>query len=191
MSSFLTGVELDELGFKNFGKNVLISRKASIYSPEKMNLGDNVRIDDFCILSGNITIGNYVHVSAGVYLYGGDEEIEIKDFSGISAKCVIYAATDNFSGNYMVGSMIDTKYRNIIAKKVILEKFVQLGAGSIVMPGVKINEGAVTGSFTFVNKDLECWKIYTGIPAKVLKDRKRDIEQISEDFIRERGEFKN
>lgn len=70
MNNFYSIKELKELGFKDIGDNVLISRKASIYSPENIKLGNHVRIDDFTILSGNIIIGNYVHISAYVALYG-------------------------------------------------------------------------------------------------------------------------
>ena len=57
----------DEQGYldwKAFGENVLISRKASLYSPQTISLGNKVRIDEFCILSGLIEIGNFVHISA-------------------------------------------------------------------------------------------------------------------------------
>ena len=64
MNSFYTDSELKEIGFKSVGSNILLSRKASIYSPEKISIGNNVRIDDFCILSGNITIGNYCRIAA-------------------------------------------------------------------------------------------------------------------------------
>ena len=43
---------------------MLISKKVSIYSPQKISIGNNVRIDDFCILSGNITLGNYCRIAA-------------------------------------------------------------------------------------------------------------------------------
>ncbi|HBS76832.1 MAG TPA: galactoside O-acetyltransferase, partial [Alphaproteobacteria bacterium] len=56
-SNFYSDTELQELGLKSYGKNVLISRKCSIYGAHNISVGDNVRIDDFCILSGNITIG--------------------------------------------------------------------------------------------------------------------------------------
>lgn len=56
--------ELKAIGFLKYGKNVLVSRKASIYNPEQMVLGDNIRIDDFCILSGNIKLGSYIHIPA-------------------------------------------------------------------------------------------------------------------------------
>lgn len=70
MDSFYSRSELEHIGFATIGKNVLLSRKASIYSPAMISIGDNVRIDDFCILSGCIGIGSQVHISAYVALYG-------------------------------------------------------------------------------------------------------------------------
>ena len=44
--TFLSQKQIDGLGFKKLGKNVLISDKASIYNPELMEIGDNSRIDE-------------------------------------------------------------------------------------------------------------------------------------------------
>ena len=52
--SFYKKEDLYKLGLKDLGKNVFISKKCSIYTPENISIGDNVRIDDFCILSGHI-----------------------------------------------------------------------------------------------------------------------------------------
>jgi galactoside O-acetyltransferase len=65
-NSFYSEIELSKLGLKDYGKNVLISKKCSIYSPEKISIGNNVRIDDFCILSGNIILGSNIHISTFV-----------------------------------------------------------------------------------------------------------------------------
>ncbi len=64
MNSFYSRKELLSLGFKKIGKDVLISRKASFYNIEKIEIGNNVRVDDFSILSGKIKIGSYVNISA-------------------------------------------------------------------------------------------------------------------------------
>ena len=58
MTSFYTEEELKGLGFRHIGNGVCISRKASIYGAQNISLGDHVRIDDFCILSGRIEIGS-------------------------------------------------------------------------------------------------------------------------------------
>lgn len=70
MNDFYSEKELKKMKFKRIGKNVQISKKSSIYSPDKIEIGNNVRIDDFAILSGNIIIGDFVHISAYVALYG-------------------------------------------------------------------------------------------------------------------------
>ncbi len=51
MDSFYSRDELKKIGLKKYGENVFLSKKASIYNPEKIEIGNNVRIDDFCILS--------------------------------------------------------------------------------------------------------------------------------------------
>lgn len=176
MSSFYHQSELSKLGLKRYGKNVLISKKASIYSPENIVLSDDVRIDDFSILSGKITVGNNVHISAGSKLYGGSAGIVMQDYSGCSANCTIYAETDDFSGEYAVGSMAPEHLRHVINGEVVLGKYAQLGANTVVLPGVIIHEGAVTGSLTLVKSDLESWSINVGIPSRKLKERSQKVK---------------
>lgn len=181
MSSFYTEEELKKIGFKSVGHEVYISKKASIYSPEKISIGNHVRIDDFCILSGNIEIGNYVHIAAYVALYG-KEGIKISDFCGCSARCTIYSATDDFSGEYMVSPMVPEELTNVTGGKVTLEKFVQLGVNTVVMPNLTIEEGTSVGAMSFINKNLEKWGIYVGIPCRRIKDRKKNIEDLSKNI---------
>ena len=89
MNFFYTETELKELGFKQFGKNIKISRKASIYNPEKMIIGDNVRIDDFCILSGEITLSSHIHIAAFFALWGA-KGICIEDFANLSSHVSVF-----------------------------------------------------------------------------------------------------
>lgn len=170
-NDFLTKEELKALGLKAYGENVLISRDAKLFSCEKISLGNNVRIDAFCILSGEINIGNYVHIAAGTYLYAGDAGIEMQDYSCLSSRCAAYAITDDYSGNYMTNSTVDDKYKNIIKGKVIIGKHSVVGTGSTILPGVKIGEGCSFGAMSLINKSTEPWGIYVGIPCKRIKDR--------------------
>lgn len=183
MNSFYTEEELKEIGFAKVGNNVLISKKASIYGAKNISIGDNVRIDDFCILSGNISIGSYVHISAYTALYGGGNII-IGDYCGCSPRCTLFSATDDFSGEYMISPMVPDELTNVIRGTIQLCDFAQLGANSIVMPNVTLHEGAVTGSLSFVNKDLEEWSINVGIPCKKIKDRQDKVKTLSKDIVR-------
>ena len=181
MDNFYSLDELKLFGFKSIGENVLISKKASIYGADKIVIGNNVRIDDFCILSGNIVFGNNVHISAFTALYG-KSGIEFGDYTGCSARCTVYSETDNFSGECMIGAIIPEEYKKVIKGKVVFKNYTQLGANTVVMPNVIVNEGAVTGSMSFVKNDLDSWSINVGIPAKKIKERKKDIIKIIHDY---------
>ena len=185
MDSFYNQIELSKIGFNSVGKNVLISKKCSIYNPENITIGDNVRIDDFCILSGKICLGNYIHIAASSVLFGGIEGIIIKDYSCLSSRCAIYAITDDYSGNYMTNPMVPDKFRNVVYKEVIIGKHVVIGSGSTVLPGVHIADGVSIGSMTLVNKDLNEIAIYVGVPAKKLKDRSRNIFNLENKLLNE------
>lgn len=174
MTSFYSVEELAALGLKQYGENVRISRKASLYHPEKLRIGDHVRIDDFCILSGEITLGSYIHISAYAAIYGS-MGVTIDDFSGLSPRVTLFSAMDDFSGDYLINPMIESRFTNVKGGKVYLSKYVQVGAGSIVFPCVEIAEGSVVGAMSLVNRSLPAWGIYGGVPARYLKERRKGL----------------
>lgn len=178
MTSFYSREELLELGFKSVGENVMISRKASIYGASNMSIGNNVRIDDFCILSGHITLGNNIHISAYVALYGA-MGIEMKDFTGISAHSLVYSAMDDFSGEWLIGPIHDPSLTNVTGGMVTIESFVQIGCHCVIFPGITIGEGVVVGALSLAQRSLDPWYIYIGIPARRLKPRSRRAKDLA------------
>lgn len=184
-SSFYTPEELKELAFKAIGKDVLISRYARIYSMRNIEIGSNVRIDDFCLLSGRIKIGSHVHISAFASLCGGDKGIVLDDFVNISEKVAIFAKTDDFSGATLTNPTIPDKYKNVFEAEVILKKHSIVGVGSSILPGVILGEGSVIGAKSFVKKSTDPWSIYAGAPAKKIKDRKKDLLKLERQFLEE------
>ena len=176
---FLSEEELKKVGFAELGTNVFISDKVSIYNPEKISIGSNVRIDDFCILSageGGIEIGNYVHISCYACLIG-KALIKLHDFVAISIKASILSNTNDFSGEFLPAYKEIEIPKNakdltrVISKPVIFETHTGLGAHSVVMPGVTISIGSVVGAMSVVYEDLNPWGIYAGNPARFLKRR--------------------
>lgn len=184
MNSFYTIEELKNIGFKNLGDNVLISKKASIYGAGNISIGSNVRIDDFCILSGKISIGNYIHIAAYSALFAGDAGIVMEDFSGLSSKCIVYASSDDYSGEFLTNPMIDNQYRNVISKKVTVEKHSIIGSNSTILPGVTIKEGTSIGACSLITKDCDEWGIYVGVPAKRIKERSKKILDLEKEFLK-------
>lgn len=184
MGSFYTIDELKTLGLKKIGEeNVLISRKASIYSAEQITIGNNVRIDDFCILSGKITLGNYIHIAAYSALYGGNEGIIVYDFANISSRVSVYSICDDYSGSTMTNPMVPPIYKAIKSATVSIGRHVIIGSTSVVMPGVKLAEGSAFGSFSFINNSSQPWSINIGIPCKKIKNRSKELLKYEEQLL--------
>lgn len=173
MSSFYSRRELKEIGLKSFGENVLISKKCSIYSPQTIQVKDNVRIDDFCILSGEIQIGNNIHISAYTALYGA-QGIVLEDYVTISGRNMIYSVNDDYSGEYMTNPM-NNKHSNVSGGPVIFKKHVIVGCGCVVLPNVILEEGTAIGAMSLVNKSTQPWNMYVGTPIRLLKERSRNL----------------
>lgn len=174
-ASFYSKEEIKNLGFKSCGEHVLISRKASIYGASDISIGANVRIDDFCILSGNIALGSYIHLGAYSALFGGTKGILMMDFSGLSSRCAVYAETDDYLGDYLTNPTVPDEFRNVTGGKVTLHKHVIIGSGTCILPDVEIAEGVSVGSMSLVNKSLDEWGIYVGCPCRRIKERNRNL----------------
>ena len=183
-NSFYSSEELKEMGFASLGENVLISRKTSIYGMDKISIGNNVRIDDFCILSGKIELGNYVHIAVYTALFGGSSGIIMEDFSGLASRCAVYAKSDDYSGRYMTNPTVDSQYLNVIDEQVVIKKHVVIGTGSTILPGVTVGEGVSVGSMSLINKNLEDWGIYFGIPCKLYCERSKDLLELEKQFLK-------
>ena len=173
-NSFYSREELAGLGLKSYGDNVLISRFARLYSLGTIEIGSHVRIDDFCILSGTIKLGSHIHISAYCALYG-KFGIVMEDYSGLSPRCTVFSATDDFSGDYLIGPMVDESLTNVTGGEVRIGRYSQLGAGCVVMPKVKIGDGVAVGAMSLILQELSPWKIYKGIPVARLRDRSTNL----------------
>lgn len=186
MNTFYSEDELKTLGLKAYGDNVLISRNALIYNPGKLEIGSNVRIDDFTTISGNVKLGSYIHIAQFCGLYGGDAGIEMHDFAGLSSRVVIYATSNDYSGNSMTNPMVPEKYKLTDKNaKVILGKHVIVGCVSVILPGVEVGEGCAVGAMTLCNKTMEPWGIYAGVPGKRVKERSKKLLELEAQMMQE------
>jgi galactoside O-acetyltransferase len=183
---FYTKKELKKIGFKSVGSNVLISNKTSIYNPQNIKIGNNVRIDDFCVISaggGGVEIKNNVHIAVFCSLIG-HEKIVMKDFSGLSSRVSIYTSTDDYSGEFMTNPTVNSKFTNVINGEVIIGKHVIVGAGTIILPNVKISDYSAVAALSLVVKNVDEFKIVGGVPAKVIKERKNNLIDLECEFLK-------
>lgn len=182
--AYLNRTQLDEFGFYFIGKNVQISDKASIYNPELISIGDNSRIDDFCVISGKVDIGEYVHITPMCLIAGGKLGVILSNFCTLAYGVKIFSQSDDYSGQTMVNSLIDNKYKTEVFSPVLVERHVAIGANSVVFPGVVVAEGCSLGAMTLLLKSTKPWGIYFGTPAVRVKERKKNLLILEKQFLK-------
>ena len=182
---YLTGEELMSYGFKSLGKGVLISDKASIYNSDEIDVGDFSRIDDFCVISGKVRFGRNVHVTPGCLVAGGVEGIIFDDFTTLAYHVQVFTQSDDYSGHTMTNSTVPSKYKNERKETVVIKKHSIVGAGSVIMPGVTLEEGTSVGAMSLVLQSTEAWGVYVGSPAKRIRDRSQGLLQFEKEYAQD------
>lgn len=176
---------LEAIGFAAVGRNVQISDRASFYGASRICIGHNVRIDDFCVLSageGGIELGNYIHIATYTSLIGA-EKITLSDFCNLSSRVSIYSSNDDYSGASLTNPTVPDEFKRVCHAPVYLAKHVIVGSGSVILPGISLEEGVAIGALSLVTKSCEAFGVYAGNPAKYIKARKRDLLELEGKFI--------
>lgn len=136
------------LMFKKFGKNNLIDYKTYFRYPKKISIGSGVSINRGC------------HLFASHYIK--EAEIIIGDNVSLAPGVTIFSASHDFSHLSLPHT----------AKSVVINNNVWVGGNSILLPGVKIGEGAVVGAGSVVAKDIPPYTVVCGsLPLRTLKMR--------------------
>lgn len=181
--------------FKKVGKGMIIGRSVILRHPSKIELGDNVTIDDYSLIdargsgSAGVVLGSEAIINRNCSLkakagpirigkrtsvgeYSSVTSLEGVDFGEsvlIGGGC--YFSAGNYSFEDPKAPIMD---QGIFSKGPIkIGSKSYFGARSSVVGGVKIGEGAVIGACSLVIKDVSAGSVVAGVPAKIL--RKRDV----------------
>lgn len=140
--------ELTFFGFPYVGENCKVSRLCSFYGIEG-SLGNDVRIDDFCILKGKIHIGDHVHICAYSMLSGTRGKIILYDHSVLAARCSIYTGSNDHSSDHNLGAGctgVPAKYTKEFHGGVTIGLAVMVGAHVVILPNTFVADGATIGA---------------------------------------------
>lgn len=147
------GARINAPHWVTMGERCVLNQYASIH----LNQID-AKITPSCVIGTNVRIGAYTSI-------GCSNEIIIEDNVGIAPYVHI---TDRNHGFEDVSIPI---YRQPATSpgKVIIGADSWLGYGVQVMPNVKIGKHCVIAAGSVVTKDVPCFCVAAGVPAKIIK----------------------
>jgi galactoside O-acetyltransferase len=82
----------------------------------------------------------------------------------------------------MTNPTVPDAYTNVKHSDVFLGKHVIVGSGTVILPGVSLYEGVAVGALSLVSRDCEAFGIYSGLPAKRIKERKRGLLDFEKNY---------
>ena len=144
--------KLSDVRSKKIGKDTNVWQYSVIL--ENAEIGSNCNICSSVFIENNVKVGNNVTVKNGSNLYDG---LIIEDDVFIGPNVVFTNDKYPRSKNY--------KKNN---KDTLVERGSSIGAGSVVLTGVKIGEYSMIGAGSIVTRDVKPYTIVAGNPAKFI-----------------------
>jgi acetyltransferase-like isoleucine patch superfamily enzyme len=140
-----------ESKFNIVGSGSIISRDSVFNGAENTSIGKNVHIGPGCFWEGlgGIYVGDNVIFAPCVKIYSRDHIYDTDDLKSLP---------------------FDDR---VVLKKVIIERNVWVGRDSLILPGVKIGEGAVVAAGSVVTKSVPALAVVGGNPAMIIKYRNK------------------
>src|SRR4051812_33373942 len=170
------------------GRNVVFGQNVVLRHPHKIHIGDNVVVDDNCLLDAKgdanrgIRIGNGVFIGRNTIVSCKNGDVELADGANIGFNCEIFSASRVTVGrrvlmaaySYVIGGDHDFSdpAKSVLEQSrtsagVAIGDGVWMGAGAKILDGVTIGDGAVIGAGAVVRESIAASGIAVGVPARV------------------------
>lgn len=133
-----------------------IENRIYISDASKLKIGGNVRINENVFIQ-SATIGNNVMIAQNVAILSSAHSYDRLDIPMVEQE-------------------------NIVNVPPVIEDDVWIGRNVVVKHGVTIGKGAIVGACSLVTKDVPCYAVVGGVPAKIIKYRiAKELEEKYED----------
>lgn len=174
------------------GRNVIFGQNVVLRHPHKIRIGDNVTIDDNCLIDAKgesntgIRIGNGVFIGRNTILSCKNGDIELADGANVGFNCEIFSASRVTVGAqaliaaycYLIGGDHDfadasqaVLEQARVSKGISVGDGAWLGAGAKVLDGVQIGSRAIVGAGAVVRESVPPQAVAVGVPARVISNR--------------------
>lgn len=166
-----------KLRFRNIDSFLSIKSRFDYDYIEDVQIGAGVFISDWCLIgicnrdkrirNSQLIIGEGTFIGEYNNIRATGGKIVIGKYCNISQHCSLIAS------NHLIkkGMYISHQSWNEDRTGVIIGDDVWIGANSVILPGVTIENGAVVGAGSVVTKNVPSNAIVAGNPAKIIKWR--------------------
>jgi acetyltransferase-like isoleucine patch superfamily enzyme len=155
----------------SLGEDCIIEAEVLVFHPENVHLGHRVYIGHRTMLKGyyrnEMRIGDETWIGQNCFLHSAGG-IFIGARVGVGPGVMMLTSTHQELGRSSapLGSPLE-------AAPIHVEDEVNVGVGSIIMPGVRIGRGAKIGAGSVVTHDVDAYAVVAGAPARFLHERPR------------------
>ncbi len=177
---------------KRCGRGAVFGLNTILRHPHKIELGDNVVVDDNCLLDAKgtdntgIRIGDNVFIGRNSILSCKNGDIVLGDRVNIGFNCEVFSGSRVAVGagtllaayTYLVGgdhvAELDEElvHSGSTSHGIEVGENCWFGAGAKVLDDVKIGAHSIIGTGAVVTQDIPEYSIAVGLPAKVIRDRR-------------------
>lgn len=180
--------------FKKVGSGLIIWRNVVIRHTNKIEIGDNVTIDDNCLIdargvgSNGLVIEDNVIINRNCMIQAKSGPVRIGTHTSLGSNSVIVSMDGvnieervlTAGGCYISAGAyhFDDPDAAVMDQGAFAKGAIHIGANSwlgtgvIVLDGVQIGKGAIIGAGAVVAKNVPDQAIAAGVPAKTLRFRK-------------------
>jgi acetyltransferase-like isoleucine patch superfamily enzyme/uncharacterized membrane protein YbhN (UPF0104 family) len=174
------------------GRNVFFGTDVTLRHPHKIHIGDDVAIDDGCVLDAKGTSNAGIRIGRGVFIgrhtsvHTKDGDVVLEDGVNISSFCSVFSASRVTVGrdtliagySYVIGGGHEFGRTDVAiidqprpSRGISIGPNCWIGAGVAILDGVTIGQGAIVGANSVVTRDLADFAVAAGSPATVIRYR--------------------
>lgn len=184
--------------FRTAGRGLILGRGLVLRHPGKISIGHRVAIDDHCFIDGSgsgdigVVLGDGVILSRNCIVLGKNGYVVLRHRVDVGCNCVFASASGItvgaatiIAGNCYIGG---GRYFHDDLEVPIMDQGAYsrgeihigegcwLGAGAIVLDGVRLGKGVIVGAGAVVTKDAPDYAVLVGSPARILRMRGEQVK---------------
>ena len=176
------------------GRGVVFGCGVVLRHPHKIRIGDNVVIDDYCVLDAKgqtnqgIVIDRGVFIGRNTILSCKNGDIHLHDGANLGFNCEIFSGGAKVvvgrnvmlaAYSYLIGGGHEATTTDVspleqarTATGITVGDGAWIGAGVLVLDGANLGQQAIVGAGAVVTKSVDDFAVVAGVPARFVRSRK-------------------